>query len=295
VTHIHNKNRIENGMTIVNYEDSLVITKQDIEHYQEKGYLLLPSFFTKDEVDTMLAELPGLYSLDDANRVLENDGKTVRGVHGPHLRNQVFRRLVRLPKLLKLAEQLLEGQVYVHQFKINAKQGMAGEVWEWHQDFTYWQIEDGMPEPMCTSMAIFLDEVTEFNGPLLFLPGSHRAGLYIVNSATNPPKNYEDKEQWIGTLTAKLKHTMDKENVKRLVQTHGMVAPKGPAGSLLIFHPNIVHGSVQNISPFDRNLAIIAYNRIDNVLNPVKSPRPEFLACRDYTPLEPLEDSVLLG
>ena len=33
-----------------------------------------------------------------------------------------------------------------------------------------------MPEPLALNLHIFLDEVTEFNGPLIFIPQSHLDG-----------------------------------------------------------------------------------------------------------------------
>ena len=36
--------------------------------------------------------------------------------------------------------------------------------------------EDGVPEPHALNLHVFLDDVTEFNGPLYFIPGSHRRG-----------------------------------------------------------------------------------------------------------------------
>jgi Phytanoyl-CoA dioxygenase (PhyH) len=57
-------------------------------------------------------------------------------------------------------------------------------------------------------------------------------------------------------LTADLKYALRKEAVAGLVGEYGITAAKGPAGSVLFFHSNMVHGSPNNISPFDRLLAI---------------------------------------
>ena len=37
--------------------------------------------------------------------------------------------------------------------------------------------DDGMPEPRAMNIAVFLDDVTAANGPLLFIPGSHKTGV----------------------------------------------------------------------------------------------------------------------
>ena len=65
----------------------------------------------------------------------------------------------------------------MHQFKINGKMAFDGDVWQWHQDYGTWKNDDQMPEARAMNVAIFLDEVNEFNGPLMFIPGSHKLGV----------------------------------------------------------------------------------------------------------------------
>lgn len=83
---------------------------------------------------------------------------------------------MRLRELLSAAEELLESEVHVFQCKVNAKQALRGEVWQWHQDYSVWGPKDGMPEPRAVNVALLLDDTTEHNGPLLVVPGSHRDG-----------------------------------------------------------------------------------------------------------------------
>src|SRR3546814_10030693 len=60
---------------------------------------------------------------------------------------------------------------------INGKNAFDGDVWQWHQDYGTWLNDDLMPTPRAMNVAIFLDEVNEHNGPLMFIPGSHRLGV----------------------------------------------------------------------------------------------------------------------
>jgi hypothetical protein len=50
-------------------------------------------------------------------------------------------------------------------------------VWQWHQDYGTWKNDDLMPTERAMNVAIFLDDVNEFNGPLMFIPGSHKKGV----------------------------------------------------------------------------------------------------------------------
>src|SRR5207247_1616599 len=58
----------------------------------------------------------------------------------------------------------------------NAKAAFEGEVWQWHQDYGTWARDDGMPQPRAMNIAVFLDEVMPINGPLMFIPRSHKHG-----------------------------------------------------------------------------------------------------------------------
>ena len=77
------------------------------------------------------------------------------------------------------------------------------------------------------NVAIFLDEVNEFNGPLMFIPGSHKLGVL-------------EAEHDVGTTSYPL-WVISNQTIKKLVERGGIVAPKGPAGSMILFHGCLVH------------------------------------------------------
>jgi ectoine hydroxylase-related dioxygenase (phytanoyl-CoA dioxygenase family) len=266
------------------------LSAEQVRFYEENGYLLLPGLFSEDEVATLHEGVRREFAVDEPRRTLEKDGRTVRAVHGSHAVDELFARLVRDPRLLLPARQLLGDDVYVHQFKINAKAAFSGDVWEWHQDFLFWHKEDGMPQPRATTVVVFGEEVNEFNGPLLFVPGSHRIGMVDVEG-----KGGVEGPAWITTLTADLKYSLPPDLLAETVKRRGMVAPKAPAGSVLIFHPDLFHGSAGNMSPFGRTLILISYNSVANHLLPVPAPRPEWLAARNFAPLEVLPEGAVLA
>lgn len=266
------------------------LTDSDLRRFDEQGYLVFPDVFSPAEVETLKSELPVLMADESPRRVLENDGQTVRALHGSHEVNEAFRRLSRHPRLAEPARQLVDSAVYIHQFKINVKAAFAGDVWKWHQDFIFWMKQDGMQQPRAVNAFVFLDAVTEFNGPLYLIPGSQHVGMIDV-----PPANpSQGPESWRASFAADLKYAIGRETLARLVTQFGLTSPKGPAGSVLFTHCNIVHGSPPNMSPFDRLLAIVTYNSVENALLPVADPRPDFLVCRDSTPIVPVEDDALV-
>jgi amino acid adenylation domain-containing protein len=267
-------------------ERTMQITDSQIHDYRRDGYLLLPALFSAEEVRAMKDELPGVFAQDTPARVMEKETGVVRSVYGSHRTHEVFARMVRDPRLLGAAQRILQDEVYVHQFKVNAKQAFRGEVWEWHQDYIFWRNEDGMPTANVVTVALFLDEVNEFNGPLLFVPGSQRGGVIEPRAR----KQTDDAEpSWKADVAAALSYTVQQDTLAELVAEGGIVAPKGPAGSVLFFHGNVVHGSAPNMSPFDRMLALVTYNAVSNAPRLREAPRPEFLCERDFTPVAPLE------
>ena len=245
---------------------------------------MVPPVFHHDELERLRAAARDeLAAVANPGRILEDDGITVRAVHGGHRTNPVMQRLVEDHRVLDPVMQLSAGDVYVHQFKVNAKAAFEGGAWEWHQDFHYWHTEDGMPEPRATNVAVFLDDTSVVNGPLMVIPGSHT----VVLTATEVPAESGSQHEWQRSFTPKLKYRIDRAELTDLAARNGIATLDGEPGSLAFFHCQIVHGSAANLSPFDRTTIITAYNPVDNALRPVPRPRPEFLASREFTPVEP--------
>jgi len=261
------------------------IAKRKLSQYRCCGYSFLRGCFSQVEIDTVLRELPAIFSQDQPGRILEKGSKIVRSIYGAHTSNRVLHCLANQQRIVHTATKILGGDVYIHQFKINVKAAFNGDIWPWHQDFIYWMHEDGMLQPQATTAAIFLDEVNEFNGPLLLVPCSHRAGV-IEGPARGGAA-------LTGMVGADLKYTVPPDCVAKLVSEHGIVAPKGPAGSVLFFHCNLVHGSAPNMSPFDRRIVYVTFNSVGNRLAPQSDPRPDFLASRNFEPISAVSETAL--
>ncbi len=128
------------------------------------------------------------------------------------------------------------------------------------------------------NVSVFLDEVNEFNGPLMFIPGSHKKGVV-------------DAKHDITTTSYPL-WTIDNDTIRKLVERGGIVAPKGPAGTMLMFHSCLVHASGSNLSPWNRVSVYLSLCAVSNHIRRFK--RPEYIAHRDFTPIRTLPDDCLL-
>jgi ectoine hydroxylase len=258
-------------------ERTMELSSRQLEEFDEQGYLFLPDCFSDEEMAVLRTEAENIYKTERKEVWRESSGAP-RTAFAAHTYNEAFRLLGAHPRLVKPVEQLFGEQLYMHQFKINAKAAFEGEVWQWHQDYGTWARDDGMPQPRAMNIAVFLDEVMPINGPLMFIPKSHKHGTLEAG---------HDKQ-----TTSYPLWTLDKETVTRLAKEGGIVAPTGKPGSVLMFHGNLVHASPPNITPYPRKIVYLTLCAVSNHIT--KFTRPEWIAHRDFTPIEPVEDDALL-
>lgn len=252
----------------------------EVRRFREDGFLILPGRFSAKETDLLKAELPRLFAERRPENFREKESDAVRTAMALHLRSEAYARLVRDPRLVEPARQLLgEEDLYVQQVKVNAKAAFSGDVWQWHYDFATHHGEDGAPEPLALNLHVLLDEANEFNGPLVFIPGSHRRGpapAALDAQTTSYPL-------WV----------VEDETVAKLIEEGGLVSAKGPPGTMLIFGDALVHGSSLNMSPWPRTIFSLILNPVSNALT--RRRRPDHQHHRDLTPVAPFPEPRLLA
>jgi ectoine hydroxylase len=263
------------------------IEKQDLEFYQQNGYLLVDNFFSPENVALMTDQLSALSEGDSPRIVKETNGE-IRSLYGLHEVSDVYNELCSLQRIIDPVKKILGTDVYIHQTKINIKKAFKGDWWEWHQDFPYWHIYDGMPAPSVVSVMVFLDDVTEFNGPLYIIPGSHQIGIVDFQEKATA-ESQEEEKYYLSSLSANLEYTVEQKIISRWYDKKGIVSATGKAGSVLFFHANVFHASNCNLSPLDRRVFIITYNSTENLLKEGQKIRPSFLSNRDFSPIKPIE------
>jgi ectoine hydroxylase len=254
------------------------LTPEQLEQFDRDGYLFFPGLFKPEEIKTLTDEVPAIYAQQRPENIREKVGGVVRTNFAAHMYNKQFAKLGRHPRMIEPVQQIFGDDLYMHQFKINGKAAFDGDVWQWHQDYGTWKNDDLMPEARAMNVAIFLDEVNEFNGPLMFIPGSHKQGVLDAQHDTS--------------TTSYPLWTITNDAIKRLVDQGGIVAPKGPPGSMIIFHGCLVHASTSNLSPWNRVAVYLSLCAVDNHIRRFK--RPEYIAHRDFTPITCLPDDCLV-
>jgi ectoine hydroxylase len=255
------------------------LSTEQLERFDREGYLFFPSLFSPREIKALTDEVPALYAQRRPENIREKAGDVVRTNFAAHLYSYPFAKLARHPRMVEPVKQIYGEDVYMHQFKINGKQAFDGDVWQWHQDYGTWVNDDQMPAARAMNVAIFLDEVNEFNGPLMFIPGSHKLGVLDARHDTS--------------TTSYPLWTITHATIAKLVEHGGIVSPKGVAGSMILFHGCLVHASSSNLSPWNRVSVYLSLCAVSNHIRRFK--RPGYIAHRDFTPLQCLPDDCLLA
>lgn len=272
------------------WHEGAPISLAQTQKFERDGYLELHDLFTGNEVAVLRAETAQLLadsSALDAETVITEPGEQdIRSIFMIHRQNAVMARLAADERLAGIARFLLGDDVYIHQSRLNYKPGFQGKEFYWHSDFETWHVEDGMPRMRALSMSILLSPNTVHNGPLMLIPGSHQKFLSCIGETPENHYQMSLKRQEYGVP--------DRDSLAELAVEHGIVAPVGDPGTVIIFDCNMMHGSNGNITPFPRANAFMVYNAVSNRLvapyGP-KVPRPEFIAARKHTPV--IEKPVL--
>jgi ectoine hydroxylase-related dioxygenase (phytanoyl-CoA dioxygenase family) len=219
------------------------------KQYERDGFCILPEVFSPSEVAAMRAANDEIIErargrtksddLFDLERSHRPDAPRVRRVKRPHDAHPFFRTLAADAKILSYVAALIGPDVRLHHSKVNLKTAQFGAPLEWHQD---WAFIPHSNQDLAIA-AILLDDCTPENGPVLYIPGSHRGPLY--------PHHHDGR--FYGAIdVAGVKLPVDKA-----------VPALGPAGSLVLHHTMTVHGSALNKSAADRRLLFYEYAAAD--------------------------------
>lgn len=259
-------------------------TQHELDRYEKDGYLMLPDLLSRAEIAHLAAEVSRV-SLRDSPEILREKSGAIRTISGMHDRESgtyspAFESLVRLPSLLGRAEQILgTDDLYVFHTKCNVKEAIDGALYQWHQDYAFWN-RDGVPAPALTTALIMLDDASEIGGSLYFVPGSHRAGLL----PTVMDKETTSYETW----------TIKKNDLIEVMKKSPEPAPiVGKCGAVVFFHPNIVHGSGHNMSSSPRWHAYVVYNKLTNKPSDSAPKRPQWIVSRKFDRLTRGDDRIL--
>lgn len=153
-------------------------TTQLLADYERDGVVVVRQFLDAEEVAAVRAELDRyirdeLASKPADSRTFEADNRTVRNLWRLEQHSGWFRRLGEREDIRALVAPLVRGEPLLAGVETFSKPARVGSGVPYHQDNAYFC---QMPPDMLT-VWIAIDAVTEANGPVFFVKGSHRGGM----------------------------------------------------------------------------------------------------------------------
>lgn len=242
------------------------LTPHQIDLYQERGYLLLEDRVPAEVIEACRAEIARFREIartmtaSDERLDLEDshapDRPRVRRVKLPHTQSEVFRRLMLSDAILAPVRDLIGPDVRLHTSKLNVKSAEYGAPVDWHQDFAFYPHTNDR----VLAVGVFIDDVSEENGPLMVFPGSHRGPIF----------DHHAGGVFAGTIDLP-REGLDVSDAVKIT---------GPAGSISIHHARIVHGSDLNRSQRDR--AMLFYEMMAADAFPIMGAMTSFESLEAY-------------
>lgn len=228
--HIRNSRRADTKRTI-----EVHATPEELTQLREEGYLLRERLFSPEQVERLRAalgevaerEFPG--GVEGLAEWQRRDGLYLRHLMDKH---PAFLELFRFQPTLSVARAMLGPQVQVQPLTARISfpdEAHVGTTWHFHQRVIPDPIPPFFTRPHVLDCLIYLDDVTDENGPLSVVPGTHH-------------RIEEDLDDSYDTLP-------------------GMVTLRPPAGSAVMLHGAVWHRAHPTTPRWDgiRRLLILPY------------------------------------
>ena len=91
------------------------LTREQIESFEEQGYLFFPNCFAEEEIALLRSEADEIFRTNRQEVWREKSGAP-RTAFAAHSYNEAFRLMAHHPRLVEPLQQLFGEGVYVHQF-----------------------------------------------------------------------------------------------------------------------------------------------------------------------------------
>ena len=153
--------------------------------------------------------------------------------------------------VVDLVADLVGPDVRFHSSKLNFKWSSGGDAVRWHQDIQAWPHTN----LDVLTFGVYLEDTGPEQGPLTALPGTHRGPIF---------DQFDVDGRWTGAVMPRDVATLD---------TRSAVELCGPAGTVVLLHCCVVHGSATNDSARMRPLLLNVYAAADALpMTPAPAP-----------------------
>jgi len=239
----------------------LVLSQRQREQYFENGFLTVPGYTGAGWLDRLRAVAAA--KIEESRALTaSNDQFDLAPDHTAEKPN--IRRLRRAvdwhpdlwafamdPAVVDLCADLLGPDVRFHSSKLNFKWSDGGDAVRWHQDIQAW------PHTNCAvlTFGVYLEDTGPEQGPLTAIPGTHRGTIF---------DQFDNDGNWTGAVTDRDVATLPTAAAQEMC---------GPAGTVVLIHCRVVHGSAVNYSARMRPLLLYVYSAADALaISPAPAP-----------------------
>ena len=245
------------------------LTKQERERFKVDGYLMAKNAVSREQLAKLRSEIKvwvdesrqhtkpyGEPTIDGRPRFDMGTDHTalkpaLRRINNPSDISESYFQVMSDSKMVDMVAELIGVNVKFHHCKINLKCPGANTTVHYHQDFAFTPHSN---DDVVTAL-LLLDDVTEDNGCLMVVPGSHKGKMYSLY----------DGKQFIGRV----------DDATETFLKSKQIPVVGSAGDVCLMHTRLAHGSAPNKSAHSRGLYICVYTAADAVplaRNPMPSP-----------------------
>lgn len=223
------------------------LTDEQVKFYEDHGYLANIKLLEEDQVEQLREELLSIMDPKNPNHDLLYEFHTNESADpdrvifhslGHWRMTPGFHDILWNPAYVMAAHQLLKGKgVRFWHDQLFCKPAKHGGVVAWHQDYSYWTRTTPMQH---LTTWVGLDDASQENGCLQYIPDSHNWGLL-------------DKP----ALTGEMKGLVEFLNEEQAIALENPVAIEMKRGYGTFHHPLLVHGSFENNSERPRRAFVI--------------------------------------
>ncbi len=223
------------------------LTATQLAQFNNDGFIVLPGFVTaercdailkvaKEHLDQMIEPIETELGYDSRSKAYrtkvtdysskaEEEHIIVRRLRQVYDRSPHFKAWMEEVKIRPVLEQVLDDEVVLttaHHNSIMTKMPHLSSATGWHQDRRYWSyIDDNL-----VSVWLALDDETDQNGVLEFIPGSHKMHFKA--------EQFDEKEYFSNTYVPN----------KKIIATK--VSTDLKKGDVVIFHSLLLHRANKN-------------------------------------------------
>lgn len=174
--------------------------------YQRDGFFVVRSLFSADTLLSIRSALDGYFlnvvpSLPPKDVVFEADGVSVRNLWRMEQYSPFFSGLACCPEVTELVAKFVGGQPVLMGVEMFCKPARVGSGVPPHQDNAYFC----QSPPDVLTVWIAVDPVTEANGPIFYVRGSHKEMLPhkpsgVSGNSMGLAADFDKSDPFVGTL-----------------------------------------------------------------------------------------------